>query len=355
MDINVVDYFIEFKSKFLVNCALCFFYKDKDLDLVEEFLKRYIDTYNAFYYYHELKTLNKTEVFDIVTLQKEFAGLEVEIKDQYAVNELIDSNEDYKYHLELISKAREVSYFISRMDHLEISTKDVIESKIVKFVNDNNVMLNYLGENMAKLVTLYKNYFTKTNIFFKNNDEFYHLGYRKVSEENDLIYVFLEQQIKILEINYKRSLVERIFNDENLDEEKTIILIQKLSKDILRKYLNNEHIENYLIKISDKLFERNKFRLEKLLANPLIKRYIILLMDFNTYTSRKKALIDEEYNLACWQNFLHINDVNTKLATIDGEGAFSYIIVSDYKMSDKEDILKYQCSNAKELIINKEV
>ncbi len=355
MNINVIDSYVEFKIKFLKQCGLCFFFGDKDLNLVEEFLEEYFQTYINFFIYHTLGTLNKIEVFDYVALQKELEGLRIEIMRQYAANELIDSNEDYKYHLSLIDKSKEVSYFVSRLDNLSFNDNDFLEERIISFVNDNNEMLKFLGDNMHNLIQLFKNYYHKMDKFFKMTDDFYRLDYKKVSEENDVIYVKLVQQIKVLEINYKKALIERIFENDKLDEKKAIVIIQKLSKEILRKFLSKEKIDKYLVKITPKLFTRNKFLLEALLQNPLVKSNIILLVDYNTYTSKKMKLIDGEYNLACYQNFMHINDVATKLSNLDNEGVFSYVVVGDYKVSDKEALMKFQGTTIKELIIDKEV
>ena len=76
------------------------------------------------------------------------------------------------------------------------------------------------------------------------------------------------------------------------------------------------------------------------MENPLFKKYVILLTDLNTYTTKEKFF--NNYECACLQDMSHISDVKDKLNNIDNLGVFTTVVVNDYKDKDYEDIEKYE-------------
>ena len=146
------------------------------------------------------------------------------------------------------------------------------------------------------------------------------MKYRKIKGSENLILVELIPNIKMLEVNYKRILINRVFNDDKLNKDKMIILIQKLSKEILRKVVYGEHLDLYVVNIFDNMFYRNKFLLSELLDNDLLKQYFVFMSNFNTYNSRKNFFNTNNFKYACLQDCLHINDVVNKFNIIDAEG-----------------------------------
>ena len=355
MEVGVIDNFVNYKISFLIKCGLTFFYNDKDLDLVEKFLEKYLKNYVYFKFYNEVHTLKSSTDFSLDSLKKELEGMEIELLDDYSINELIDSNEEYNYRIKLIHKAKEVSYFVSKLDNIGLISPENVEEEITNFINSNSKIHTYIGDNKAKIISLYKKYLTRIRNFFKTTDEFYKLTYRNISEDNNLVLVELKEQIKVINSNYKKSIIQRVYNNNRLDNKKALVLVQKLSKEILRKFINNEKNDNYLIKLSEKLFVKNKLVIENITNNPLFKKNVTFIVDYNTYTLRKKFLNNDKYKLACIQDCSHLIDFKDKLNIIDDEGVFSYIIVNDYKNKEKEEIHNYVCNNGLKLIVDKEV
>lgn len=356
MKMNIIDSYMDYKIKCLIKYALLFFEKDKSDDFLNKCLNRYFRTYVNFCFYHRLETLDKVLSYDFVNLEKEFKGIEVELLDEYSIYELIDTNDGYRYNQNLIKVSREICLELCKFDQNTFESKDLISEFVSKYVLDNKVLSFNLKDNLNPFVNLVKENFIKEKKFFGDREEFFCVKYRKIKDSENLILAELVPNIKMLEINYKKILIDRVFDDIKLNKEKMSILIQKLSKEILRKVVYGEHLDLYVVKVPDNMFYRNKLVIDELFDNDLLKQYFVFMTDFNVYTG-KKSFFDnnKDFKYACLQDCLHINDVVNKFNVIDALNVFDYIIVNDYKVKDKADILKYECTNALGLYIDEEV
>ena len=355
MKMNVIDSYMEYKISYLIKYALLFFEKDKNDEFLKKCLKRYITTYVNFCFYHRLETLDKVDVYDFSGLKKEFKGIEIELLDEYSAFELVDTNEGYRYNQKLIRTSNEICFELCRFDQNTFESKEIISDFVSKFIKESSILNANIGNNLDKFILLVKSVYVKECKFFDDREEFFSLKFRKIKGSENLVLVDLIPNIKMLEVNYKKILINRVFNDDKLNKDKMTILIQKLSKEILRKVVYGEHLDLYVVNIFDNMFYRNKFLLSELLDNDLLKQYLVFMSNFNTYNSRKNFFSTNNFKYACLQDCLHINDVVNKFNVIDAENVFNYIIINDYKIKDKEDILKYECSNALGLFIDEEV
>ena len=91
-----------------------------------------------------------------------------------------------------------------------------------------------------------------------------------------------------------------------------------------------------------------------MLNNPFLKRYLVIGVSHNNYISCQSLFRKYKFSLACIQDFSHINDVNNKLTSLDMSNIYKYIIVSNYKSKDLDDIVKYGCVNLESVLFSKE-
>ncbi len=333
---NVIDEYMNFLITRYVKYALVFFNDDTDLLFIKEQLTYLFKIYTNYKYYNLVATIDDPDKYDYNNLVKEFDGMKVELYYELANHELELSNKVYSTRKELIEKAYHVGLFIVRM----VDNEELSPELINKLLDEDDLMNKYINKFRDELINLVKDTKTISNKFFKEEQEYYITNYLKFDKDNDLFYVTLTPNIKMLENNYKKTLVERIFEDGRLTKDITELIINKISKNILQRTINNEYIEKYMIKIDDSLFSHGSFILGDLINNPLFRKYVILLTEFNTYTTKTKFF--QNYECACLQDMSHIADVREKLNDIDNLGAFTTVVINKYKDRDYDTISTYQ-------------
>lgn len=350
---NLITVYMEHKISHLTNCGLSIFFEEKDKKFVEKTLRKYMTTYINCYYYHILDTLYQTDSYDINTITKELEGIMEEILEDYSINELLVSNEEYYHNKKLIRTIKEVSIFLAKLDMLSYNEKEEIKDNIELLVGASKLVEELLDKNINKLINLVKSNYTKENNFFKLDDEFYKIQYTKFINSKNKYLIELIPQIKVLNSNYRKTLVEKAYLDQRLDKQKMELLIQKISFHILK---NKHNEEKYFIILDEDFIKRGKIidDIYDLLNNPIFNKSIILLIPFPFYMNRKVELDNDNFTYGFIQDFSHINDVSDKISSMEMDG-INYIVVSDYKEKDKGFIFKYQSSNNIELLISKEV
>lgn len=352
MNCDFIRSYVNYKIKYLSECA-SFFFMDYDKELIGTFLKTYFETYANAYFYHVLGTLDEATDYGIKTIQLELDGMKEEILDGYKALEFRTPNEEYIRNKTAIKEMVEICIFIIKLDWFKFSEKDSIEEEFNLFLKKFSNIKERLGVNSNKLLAKVKENYSLENKVFSTDKEYFSVDYRQVLKKDELYLINLEHNIRILQTNYKKSMVERVYTDERFNKEKCKTLFWKISRELMRKYLNNEKIDKYIVTIDDKMLQKGNIDLFKMIDNPFLKRYLVLAVSLNSYNSNREFVDELGFLIACSQNLLHINDVMDKLKTIDAEN-FKYILISDYKEKDKDTILGYKCSDEVELYITKE-
>jgi hypothetical protein len=90
-----------------------------------------------------------------------------------------------------------------------------------------------------------------------------------------------------------------------------------------------------------------------LIDNPLIRKYVVLGVNYNTYLNHKNAF-EVDFDLACIQDFTFINDIYSKVDNIYNEGIFNYIVVSGCKEKDSNFFLENDKDNINILVFEEE-
>lgn len=351
---NLMDYYMSYKTSRLKKYGLVIMHSHDEF--LEKTLVRYIKTYINCYYYNIFDTVNVSFCDDSV-IRKELEGTKLEMLDELLIYELIDSNEIYELKQQYINDSYEVVLFLITLDRMRFLNKEIIPQQLEQLLYYCPNIKTSLGTRVSRLETLIKETYVTLNKFLDRTDDYYVLDYQLYKDRGDLVKVVMLSNITMLQDNYKRSLLERVYREDKLKKDKFDLLIKKFIKQFIIDSYNDKRIyDKYFIEIDDYLFS-NKKDIDTFLGmldNPFLKRYLVIVVSHNNYISCQSLFRKYKFSLACIQDFSHINDVNNKLTSLDMSNIYKYVIVSNYKSKDLDDIVKYGCVNLESVLFSKE-
>ena len=351
---NLMDYYMSYKTSRLKKYGMVIMHSHDEF--LEKTLIRYIKTYINCYYYNIFDTVNTLSCDDSV-IRKELEGKRLEMLDELLIYELIDSNEIYELKQQYINDSYEVVLFLITLDRMRFLNKEIIPQQLEQLLYYCPNIKESLGTRVTRLETLIKETYVTLNKFLDKTDDYYVLDYQLYKDRNDLVKVIMLSNITMLQDNYKRSLLERVYREDKLKRDKFELLIKKFIKQFIVDSYNDKRIyDKYFIEIDDYLFGNRKDidTFLCMLNNPFLKRYLVLGVSHNNYISCQSLFRKYNFSLACIQDFSHINDVNNKLTSLDMSNIYKYVIVDNYKSKDLDDILKYGCVNLENILFSKE-
>ena len=348
---NLISVYMNYKIKRLIEYRILLF--DDDSPFLRKVFREFFTLYVDNYYYHIFYTVDDSH-YSLENLHQEFQGTMVEMLDDYKQYELSESNEEYDYHVKTIKDLKDFSLEVLKIDSLKINDKEEISSIVTSFVEDNDFYKNHIKNRLSKLISLVQKTYQVTNKLLNYKDNYYNLTERSFEKYNDVKFFELNYNIDILH-NYRKTMITRVYLKEELFKEKIKCLIQKVSLHILRSILEHKKIPRFIIKIDDSFIKRGKIDPDifSLIDNHLFRHYVCLAVTYNTYINQKNAF-SEDFHFACLQDLSHINDIFQKIDTIEKEGIFDYLVISDYKYKDKEYLLNYEGNALKVLIFEEE-
>lgn len=354
MNDNLMDCYMNYKTNRLKKYGLVIMHShDEFLGAV---LEKYIGTYINSYYYQIFDTV-KTNICDDEVIKLELDGKRLEMLDDLAIYELIDNNEIYDLKRSYINESLEVALFLILLDRERFDSKEIISERLNQLLYYCPGIKEKLGTKVTKLEMLLKETYNTLNNFFKKNDNYYVLDYQLYKDRTDLVKVVMLPSITMLQDNYKKSLLERVYREDKIKKEKLDLLIKKFIKQLIVDIYNGKRIyEKYFIELDDYLFDNKKDidKFLKMLDNPFVKRYLVLGVSHNSYIRSLNMFKKYGFSIACIQDFSHINDVNNKLNSLDTSNIYDYVIVSFYKSRDFDTFMKYTCINLEGILFNKE-
>lgn len=353
MSYDLITEFLNYKIKRLRGYGILFFDGFNEEFLTYN-LTRFFTTYVNTYYYHILDTLNSSEVYNLDVVFQEFLGLKEELLDEHSGYELLLSNEEYQKDVAAINEMVDICMFLCNLDQVQFTSRDNIADEFNAFISNYRELKDRLGNNIFKLITKLKENFTIVSKLFKDDDSVFKLNLEKKLGESNICLVRLDHDIKVLQSNYKEVLVKKVYDEDNFIIERARTLFWKLSKEILNKYLNGYEVGKYLVIVDDKLFQKSNLNIFSMIDNPILKRHVTLIVTYNCYGYHRNFIFDLGFKIGCIQDLSHNYDVTDKLNTIDGEEVFDYIIISDYREKDKDEITKFKCRDGVEFFITKE-
>ncbi|MBQ6323887.1 MAG: hypothetical protein IJI22_03540 [Bacilli bacterium] len=346
---NLITIYMNYKVDRLIEYGTLIY---EDSKFIREVFKGYFDTYIDNYYYGIFNTVD-TDTYSLETLQVELNGVMSDMMDDYRNYELRVSNAEFAENMKIIRDLRDVSFEIIKLDDLNSTDREDLESRVSTIVNESSILNDLIGNRLSKLVTLVKETNTNSNKLLNYEDEFYSLEKKKFIS-SEIEYISLKWDIRILD-NYKRVMINRIFNDKKFEVKKLKCLIQKVSLYLLKKVLNKEEIKPIFIDLYDSSISRGIISREiyLLIDNPLFRKYVIMGVNYTNYLAHKDAF-SEDFQFACIQDFSHINDIYKKVEDIYKEGIFNYLLVLKYRDRERDYFVNYEAEGLKLLVFEEE-
>ena len=253
--------------------------------------------------------------------------------------------------IKIIKELKDISYEITKMDLLNYKDRDDVVDVVSKFIKENSLLNNLIGERLIKLISLVKEYYTNTSKIFNYQDEFFYIENRKFKNSN-YSYLGLNYNIKLLN-NYRKGLVRREYANDDYDFSKFNLIMKKISIDIIKNIKNRDKL--YFVELSDDFIYRGKIKnkVYELMDNPLIRKHVVFLVNYNLYLNQKEAF-SFDYLFGCIQDFTYIQDIYKKTDNIYNEGMFNYLVVSGCKEKDKKFFMEYENEGISVLMFEEE-
>lgn len=351
---NLVVTYMNYKIKCLLKYGLLIMHSTDEF--LSECLNNYLKTYVNSYYYLIFDTVN-SKVYDDEVMIDEIEGKRLEMLDELSNYELIDSNEEYKNKKNYINDSSKIIPFLIKLDLLRFNDREDTNNSIRTLVDEDNFVKEMVGTDILKLISLVIDNNKVLNNFFERKDTYFSLDYLLFKDVNNYVKVVINNDVKVLQDNYKVSLIERCYRDNKIQFEKVYLLGIKFIKQLLLDIYNEKLLyEKYFILIPEIIFEDKKdmTRFFDLFDNPLVKRYVVLGIVSDNYYSNQAFIRKYNFSIACIQDFSHINDVNGKLTNLDNSNLFDYILVDSFKDKDYDSFVKYSMVNLNGILFNRE-
>lgn len=341
---NLINVYMNYLTKTMVKIALVCF---KDEEFVEKRIERFVRTYIDNRYYNIFHTVDDNSTYSLEVLNEEFDGLVVELLDDYSDYELLESNDKYTENVEIIKKLKDFALDVVKIDDLKFN--DNYHTEINNIFRKYDVSVKYINKIMKKFVD-------RSNKFLSLDDSYFTMTYDKISNVDNCKMIKIDHKINLLN-NYRWVLIDRVYADSRLNIDKWSVSLQKFSLFLLNEIFNNRSINDkyYLNLDSDFIVRKNlNGELSTLLNNPILKKYLILIIPFDTLKANRELIDSLGYELCVNINLEHISDISVKLDSAVNMKCRD-ILISGYKERDYEYIKNYRTAEDKSLLIYKEV
>ena len=348
---NLITIFMNYKVNRLVEYGVLAV--KEDTPFIRQIFHGYFSTYVDNYYYSVFHTVEE-ERYNDKNLKLELKGIMEEMLDDYRAYELQVSNAEYALGRQRIGELHDISYDLIKLDSLTFENKEEISVKVYDFIASNKKIKELFEGRENQITRLIRETYQTCIKLLSYEDNYYHIENRKFIKKDKLVFLELIPSIKVLDI-YRKSMVQKIYDDERLSLTKLECMIQKVSLEILKKTLLREKIPTYFMDFCDDAIARGKIQnsILALMDNPLFRKYVVLGVHYNTYLNQKTAF-SEDYQFSCIQDFTHINDIYQKVDSIVKEGIFQYLIVQDCRFQDRDYFLTYENDSLEVLMFEEE-
>ena len=350
---NLISKYLTFRKTRLITYGLLIIDNPKYSSFIKDSFKEYINNYIELIYHKKLETLDKVNKITLDIIQKEQEGKRLEQLDTLASRELLETNEGYLDKKKLINLIAEVMLDLISFDQKDL-TEENIENEINDFLTRVSKKVDIKENTHKKLLREWKKT-EKTLEKVLQKEKNFNLSMKEYEE--NIHEVKLTKNMKQLNI-YKKNLVTRVEQEEKIAIEKIKLSLMLLNEEILTKVINKEEIGAYIIYIEDELWKKRDYVdcISSLIDDDILKAHIHLGIHYNLYMSSKtiQKLKQLNYQFACYQDFSRINDLGTKLDTLDSSNIFTYLIITGYKEKDYKDLEKQEPTNIKKILFSKE-
>lgn len=327
---NIITIFLEKKRNLLVD--VCVKLLNIELDDLKEWVNQLFSVYIDNRYYNIFYSIDSNSYTDD-NLMIELKEKMYDLLYKFSEKELELDNEVFSYCREVSNSIVEMVYLISLLDSENYLDAKDIDEYVYKVYKQSNINI-YFNENDLAIVTDLLSKLQKLDkLVLDSKDVYFKLKF--ISDTNNT-YTLLDLDYSIDALKYyKNKMVMHVLNYDDIIENKTVCMINKISLLILKNIILHKEITKYFVKINSKNFFRGhlKKNIRDMCADKIFMNNIIFSVDFSV--NKDNLLFEELGNeIACIQDFSHINDVKSKINAIKFCEKFSYLFVSGYKQKD---------------------
>ncbi len=348
---NLITVFMNYKINRLVEYGVVTYQKDSPF--IRSIFGSYFQNYVDNYYYGIFNTIDEV-VYNRKNLKLELSGMMEELLYDYQDYEKTMDPEEYEGNRKIIHDLRDIAYELVLIDTLTFKDKDDVENVMNAFFENNKMVAERVGNKKDKLIRLVRETYVMEQKILQYQNTYFTIREKNFLKYDDCVFYELIPNIKSLEV-YRKGLIEKVIDNEEFVSERLECLIQTISHMLLINFLEKKETKKIFISLDDSLVSRGSIKEEiyNLLDNPMFQKYVYLAVSYNTYLSQRAAFT-EDFHFACVQDFSHINDVFQKIDSIYNEGFSHYLIVNDYKETDKDYFMNYKNEVMKVLLFEEE-
>lgn len=350
---NLVTKYLEYKKNKLISYGLALFSDSEYHDFLIECLKKYINNYIEVKYHQKFETVSDNAEVTKEVIEEEQVGMRLELLDDLSVKEIIETNEGYIRKQELINISALIAKTIIKIDTLDL-TEENKEEKLDKVLEDASKEFTLRQNAKTLIVKIWREQEGTIKKILTPKENF---TLNLIPYENNIKEVKIIPKIKQLNM-YKKSLVERVYQEEKVTYEKIKLMLILLNQLVLEKLIKKEEIGNYIVIIPDEIWTKKQKmeELYELLEDKILKEHILLGITYNTIIASKtiQEKRKEKYKFICLQDFTHINDIPTKINNIDTSNLFDYLMVTSYKDKDFKEFENIEVTTMKGILFSKE-
>ena len=230
---NLITKYLEYKKNKLISYGLALFSDSEYHDFLIECLKKYINNYIEVKYHQQFETVSDNAEVTKEVIEEEQIGMRLELLDDLSVKEIIETNEGYTRKQELINITSSVAKIIIKIDNLDL-TEDNKEEKLDKVLKEASKEFSLRQNSKTLIVKIWRDEEETIRKILTPKENF---TLNLISYENNIQEVKLTPQVKQLNM-YKKSLVERVYQEEKVTYEKIKLMLNlSLSGNLIVRFL----------------------------------------------------------------------------------------------------------------------
>ena len=237
---NLINVYMNYKVNHLTKCGVLIY--GRDSRFIRKVFDGYIRTYIDNYYYETFNTIDDN-VFNLDNLYRELSGIRTDMKMEYKDREIIDSNIDFYDNNKTIDELRDISYDLVQLDMIRYDNKEEISNKVRTYLDGTRWIKPLLNADIInKLISYTIEDYNNGQRLFDTTESSFELKIRKFRDNKNYNYYEIIPKIEALK-NYRRTLVSKVYKNEEFDEKKFYCIMQKISLFILDSIINKKSID----------------------------------------------------------------------------------------------------------------
>lgn len=290
---NIMDTYLNFTEKKIRKYMKMIFSKYYDEDIVNEYLKTYINAR----YYNIINAEKPARAFYLRIMNELDFKQEILIKK---IEENVEDREEKAEKLKFVNNVKDAFSYILFFDNVRnvenfknIDSMKQIVKKIEQMANEEfNIKTSKdFVDVLYKEVS--KDMLDKDVFLDKFETDEFVIEFETIEEREDMYFAKLGHNIK-MPIQYSETAIEKVFNEGTVAEDKLQIEYILLSLISLRDIINGDFKDMYIAEFADTLFKK-KSKLDSVLSlieNQALQDKISINITYSNYIKNQKSVLD---------------------------------------------------------------